>query len=944
LTSEEIFRAELHTLFFRPFLDDATLRLGPERVANVLRDLGVNEEQLRDPTGWVSLRFREDFFDALLAAGEDEGMFDRCGRLIFSNKYGGTLLPLFRAFANPVLAYGHIVQSFGRVNKVGRLELREAQRGFVSLEYRPIRGAPVERGIYVCRARAAQLAAVPIMFDFAPATVDHPVCLNEGGEVCRYDLTWADFAGRWPAWSFPLTALALGAVAAVLWPRYALASLAVSLLAGATAWALGRNSQLRQVLAAQAANLTDTQEALAHSVRFHEERFAELTEAKAEVERKVEERTTEIREVNQRLAGTLEEVRSLEHAERNFFANISHDLRTPLTLILAPLESLLVASGLSVAERRSIETLQRNAQQLRRLIDQLLDVEKIHAGRTEIVRVPTDVRALVENLVEKFSGEATKRKLRLEFAVAGELRTLAIDAGWIDSALMNLVANATRFAASAIRIRVHEVADGILVEVEDDGPGIPRDQLPHIFDRFVQAGTPRERRGGSGLGLAIAREAVRLHGGMLTVASEVGKGTVFTMTLPRAAGDTGAPVAGSPLAPLQRMPSAEIPTLSLSAPQRRQKAWKGPAADSPLVVVIEDDDELRIFIAETLAARYRVEVASDGEEGLALVRARRPDAVVSDIAMPRLDGTELCRRLRAAPETRALPILLVTARRQADRVLEGFEAGANDYIAKPFHPRELLARLEAHLVARRVVQEMAHRERLVSLGVLAASVAHQVRNPLSAMKNTVVALQRRVTAETVPGTAPMFGLITDCIERIEKFTRDLLDLSRIERPDGGDFRPAPGIESAVRLLSTRLPPGVRVTLEVDSAVELTGKPGEMNYVFMNLIDNAIRAVGTSGRVEVRGNREGDDFVLEVADSGAGVPEDRRRWIFEPFATTRASDGTGLGLYIAQRVVVDHGGDISVSTSNLGGALFRVRIPTAPGQRRLAAARGSAGAS
>jgi two-component system NtrC family sensor kinase len=190
----------------------------------------------------------------------------------------------------------------------------------------------------------------------------------------------------------------------------------------------------------------------------------------------------------------------------------------------------------------------------------------------------------------------------------------------------------------------------------------------------------------------------------------------------------------------------------------------------------------------------------------------------------------------------------------------------------------------------------------------------------------------------------MFALIAECVDRIEKFTQDLLDLSRIERPDGGDFRPAAGIESAVRLLSTRLPPAVEVVVDLDGAVELTGKPGEMNYVFMNLIDNAIRAVGASGRVEIRGRREGEDFVFEVGDSGPGVPEGRRRWIFEPFATTRASDGTGLGLYIARKVVIDHGGDISVSTSQLGGALFRVRIPAAATQHTPVPARGTAAAN
>jgi signal transduction histidine kinase len=943
LTEEAVFRSEVHSFFLRPFLDDAQAKLGREEMRVLLARFGVTEEQLRDETAWVSLRFCEDLFEALIGAGEDLGMFDRCGRLAVSPKYAGILRPLFRAVGDPLFAYRQVVQATVRFNKVGLWTMVDARRGFASLEYRPRPEAPFERGPYVCYARGAQLAALPLMFDVPPAEVDHPVCLHKGGAFCRYDLSWRYYGGRWASRLALLLGAPAGAVTFAALGGHHAAMAIGGALTSLAAWSIARARELRRQAAAQASDLADTNEALVVSARAHEERFAQLTEAKAEVERKVEERTTEIREVNQRLAATLDEVRSLEQAERNFFANISHDLRTPLTLILAPLDNLIVAAGLGAAERRSIETIRRNAEQLRRLIDQLLDVEKIQAGRTEIVRVPTDLRALVENVVEKFSGEAAKRNLRIDAAV-GEPRSLAIDAAWIDSALMNLVANATRFARSTIRIRVREPGDDVVIEVEDDGPGIPRDELPHIFDRFVQAGTPRERRGGSGLGLAIAREAVRLHGGVLTVASEIGQGTVFTMTLPRGLGEAGSAGPGSPGAPLPRAPSAEIPALSLSAPQRRQKAWKGPAPDSPLVVVIEDDDELRIFIAETLAARYRVEVAADGEEGLALVRARRPEAVVSDIAMPKLDGTELCRRLRAAPETRTLPILLVTARRQVDRVLEGFEAGATDYIAKPFHPRELLARLESHLLARRVLHQMAHRERLVSLGVLAASVAHQVRNPLSALKNTVVSLQRRVTADALPSAPPMFALINECVDRIEKFTQDLLDLSRVERPDGGDFRPAAGIESAVRLLSTRLAAGVEVAVDLDAAVELTGKPGEMNYVFMNLIDNAIRAVGTSGRVEIRGGREGEDFVFEVADSGAGVPEDRRRWIFEPFATTRASDGTGLGLFIARKVVIDHGGDISVSTSNLGGALFRVRIPTAAAQRGLGPARGSAAAN
>ncbi len=321
----------------------------------------------------------------------------------------------------------------------------------MTLIYEPHANAPRERDDLVCRARAAQLAAIPLMFDFAPATVNHPICLHEGGDVCQYEFSWEELGGRWPAWAFPLTSFAAGVGSSIAIPNHALALTGFSIVLGAAIWAFRRNQLLRDVLNAQTGNLTETQEALAHSARFHEERFAELTEAKAEVERKVEERTAEIREVNEKLASTLEEVRSLEQAERNFYANISHDLRTPLTLILAPLDTLLGAAVLDARERRSLETIQRNALQLRRLIDQLLDVEKIQAGRVEIVRVPTDLRNLVDNLVAKFSGEAAKRQLRIDAGTI-DVRPIAIDAGWIDSALMNLVANATRFARTTIRI------------------------------------------------------------------------------------------------------------------------------------------------------------------------------------------------------------------------------------------------------------------------------------------------------------------------------------------------------------------------------------------------------------------------------------------------------------------------------------------------------------
>ena len=176
----------------------------------------------------------------------------------------------------------------------------------------------------------------------------------------------------------------------------------------------------------------------------------------------------------------------------------------------------------------------------------------------------------------------------------------------------------------------------------------------------------------------------------------------------------------------------------------------------------------------------------------------------------------------------------------------------------------------------------------------------------------------------------MFELVEECAGRIERLTDDLLDLSRVDREEVARFRPADGIRACVRVLSAHLPAQTRIVTRLDEDVELDGRPGDLNHVFLNLIDNAARAVDGGGVVEVRTTRASGDFVLEVADSGPGVPEADRQAIFEPFYSTRAAgQGTGLGLFLVKKVVGAHGGSVSVGRSDLGGASFLVRIPGAP---------------
>jgi signal transduction histidine kinase len=357
--------------------------------------------------------------------------------------------------------------------------------------------------------------------------------------------------------------------------------------------------------------------------------------------------------------------------------------------------------------------------------------------------------------------------------------------------------------------------------------------------------------------------------------------------------------------------------------------WPGPGANAPLILLVEDDDDLREFIGEVLAASYRVRACLNGEHALGLIEHLRPDAVVSDVMMPVMDGLELCRRLRKNSHTAQLPVILLTARRDVGRVLEGFDAGADDYVTKPFQARELLARVGVHVRLRRMVSEMAHRERLASLGVLAASLAHQVRNPLAAILSGLPAVRKRLARAIDQRDDEVFSAMIDSGERIHTLINDLMDLSRVDQESVARLRPAQGVRACVRLIEARLQGSVQIETDLDDTLELEGRPGDLSHVFLNLIDNAVRAAGDNGRVFLRIVRRGELALFEAEDSGPGIAPEAHEAVFAPFYTTRAAgEGTGLGLAIARQVVLHHGGTITVGRSALGGALLTVSLPLA----------------
>jgi signal transduction histidine kinase len=927
MLSIDPYKPELHASGFRAMLEVATQLMGRDQVAALVRSLGVSLEELSDPNAWFSLAFAEALMQELDARCGDPNWLDRAMRLGVTPKYLGILYPLFRSFGTPAFTYKQTVSIVQRLNKTMTWRLEEIGPRYARFRVWPAANVSREKIQMMCQVRMVQAEALATLFDLPPATVEHPSCLHRGDDACVYEVRWKEH--QRPLWSIGGFGIgSIGSMATLLAAGLSYwVALPISLGLGICGWALGRTSELRRDVKNRVDDLNDAHDALSRSTRANEQRYAQLLDAKAEVELKVEQRTIELRQTTQRLSETLDEIQALDRAKTDFFNNVSHELRSPLTLILAPLDDVVAGRTPPGGERAAFESMHRNASRLLHLINQLLDLAKIDAGEMKILPTPTDLSDLVQSALKGFEAAAQKKGLALDFRAPASMAPVGVDPSWIESAVTNLVANALRLTKSGgtVRVQIEDVGSEVIISVADDGPGIaPEDQVK-VFERFAQADSAKRAIGGTGIGLALVREAARLHGGDIKLVSELGKGSTFSLNLPRRP-DTQLDQRSDRVMASHAPVAQRLEELS---EDRETAPRSGPAPNAPLALVVEDNPELREFIVDVLAVRYRVHAANDGAKALALVPELKPDVIVSDVAMPEMDGYTLCRKLRAERETAGIPILLVTARTEVQSVLEGFDAGANDYVLKPFHGRELLARVDVHVRLRRMVQEMALRERHAMLGVLAASVAHQVRNPLTTLVSGLPAMRSRLDGKVSQSTFELIDVMIDCAGRIERLTRDLMDLSRVDREADGQYSPSDGLRAAIRLVRARIPEGVSIEERIEDGLTLEGRPGDMNHVYLNLLDNALRAVQLRGTIRVDASIQGAEYVVRVGDSGPGVDSETAERVFEPFFTTRpAGEGTGLGLAIARQVLQQCGGSIALGRSELGGAEFTVRIPYA----------------
>ncbi|HEY7154798.1 MAG TPA: ATP-binding protein, partial [Gemmataceae bacterium] len=435
-----------------------------------------------------------------------------------------------------------------------------------------------------------------------------------------------------------------------------------------------------------------------------------------------------------------EALAELDRAKTAFFSNVSHEFRTPLTLMLGPIEDMLARShtDLSPAAKGHLEVVNRNGLRLLRLVNTLLDFSRIEAGRVRAVYQPTDLAAFTADLASVFRSACERAGLRLAVDCPPLSEPVFVDREMWEKIVLNLLSNAFKFTfegeiavalrqtgepeASALGVRAVEL------RVRDTGAGIPAQEMPHLFERFHRIENARGRtHEGSGIGLALVQELVKLHGGSISAESVLGRGTTFRVLVPL--GSAHLPSSqigkGDPLASagtmagpyleeaLRWLPDevrdddsrSELPAYPEALPVPYRQAKQAEGDERPRVLVADDNADMRQYLVHLLAERYRVEAVPDGEAALEAARERPPDLILTDVMMPRLDGFGLLRELRADPHTSGLPVILLSARAGEESRVEGMEAGADDYLIKPFSARELLARVGALLQINRLRRE-----------------------------------------------------------------------------------------------------------------------------------------------------------------------------------------------------------------------------------------------
>lgn len=664
----------------------------------------------------------------------------------------------------------------------------------------------------------------------------------------------------------------------------------------------------------------------------------------------------------------------LDQVKSRFFANISHELRTPLTLLIAPLENLQRRFGrnLDADTVETMQTMHANAMRLLKLINDLLDLVRLESGRMEVKAEPLALAEFLKGLASAARQVAEDKRIVLETVVDPQLGRLLADRDKLEKILLNLVFNALKFtpAGGRVELRAERREGDYVIQVADTGMGISEKNLAHVFDRFWQAdGSSKRKYQGVGIGLALVKELVEVQGGTVNVQSQVGKGTTFTLRLPYQRSED-APASVVEVAPAEgeRTVSSEEWLANL---YRRAELFPSltPVRESvrpvesslngtrPTLLVADDEPDMLRFLKSQLNEHYRVVEAVDGQQAVDKAGQFLPDIILLDMMMPEKDGLQACREIRERSSTHSIPIVLLTARADEDTKLAALQAGASDFLAKPFSTTELHVRIknlvESHEYQRKVSKQktalestleqlkdtesqLVQSEKLASLGRMSAGIIHEINNPLNFATTGVYALRSKskyLATEQQEEYADILKDVEEGITRVKNIVTDLRMFSHPETESRDLVDIAEVVGSALRFLSGEWREKVNIEKRLLEQQTISANKNKLIHVVLNLLQNSLDALrgkkfeGETPTIWIESRVENNLNLLIIRDNGPGIENKDVDKIFDPFFTTKeVGAGMGLGLSICYRIVQDYDGRIAVRTEPGKFCEFTLEFP------------------